>query len=140
MTRAVVATCGGERFAMAFEPAAPLASAAVRDLLPLVGNVRHAKWSGEAFWLPLERPLQGVELENATSYPAPGDVLLYRGDGAGVPELLFAYGAVHFRGKAGSMNGIHVLTAIGGIEAVRAIGALTDWRGAQPITLELEST
>lgn len=109
---------------------------ALAALLPLVGSVRHAKWSGEAFWLPLDQPILDLPTATATSYPAPGDVVLYGGDGPGVPELLFAYGAVHFRGKTGSMHAVHVFSVDGGVDVLAEIGRLTDWSGAQPFRLE----
>ncbi len=129
--------CGEHRFTLRWESGlAPAAAAAVAALLPLDGLVRHGKWSGEAFWLPLDEPIVGLPVENATSYPAPGDVVLYPGDGAGVPELLFAYGAVHFRGKTGSMHATHVLTVDGGLDVLREIGRRTDWHGAQALHLD----
>ena len=129
-------TCGDLELTLRAESAlAPGAVDALNGILPLSGTVRHGKWSGEAFWLPLDAPID-TPLENLTSYPAAGDVLLYRGDPAGVPELLFTYGAAHFRGKTGSMSAIHVLTAISGLETLREIGRRTDWHGGQPLTIE----
>ena len=38
----------------------------------------HVRWSGEASWVPLG-DLKRRAFENATSYPSPGEVLLYPG-------------------------------------------------------------
>jgi len=42
-----------------------------------------------------------VEYENHTSYPAPGQMILYPG-GISETEILLAYGGVHFASKMGA--------------------------------------
>ncbi len=37
----------------------------------------HVRWSGEGMWIPLGNMDFAVGYEDATSYPAPGQVLLY---------------------------------------------------------------
>src|SRR5213082_1284093 len=52
----------------------------------------HVRWSGEACWIPLGALDLGLGYENATSFPAPGQILLYPG-GISETEILFPYGA-----------------------------------------------
>jgi len=58
----------------------------------------HVRWSGEGVWLPLGDLDFGVGYENHTSYPAPGQIILYPG-GISETEILPAYGGVHFASK-----------------------------------------
>ena len=46
-------------------------------LLPYRERIIHVRWSGEACWIPLGTLDLGLGPENATSYPAPGQVLLF---------------------------------------------------------------
>ena len=54
------------------EEAAPETVAAFRRLLPLESRIIHARWSGEACWIPFGELDVGFGPENATCYPAPG--------------------------------------------------------------------
>ena len=58
---------------------APLTCAALCGLLPLEAQAIQARWSGESAWAPIDDIPLEVEFENATSYPAPGELLLYPG-------------------------------------------------------------
>ena len=49
-------------------------------------------------------------------------------------ELLFPYGHCAFGSKAGALAGNHFATVIEGAEQLAALGALTLWEGAQPIS------
>ena len=75
-----------------------------RAWLPFDGKLIQARWSGEAAWIPLgERRLE-VSFENATSHPAPGEILFYHGpdaDGwsAADATLLRAADELHERSK-----------------------------------------
>ena len=51
--------------------------------------------------------------ENHTSYPAPGQIILYPG-GISETEILLAYGAVQFASKMGQLAGNHFLTVMEG--------------------------
>src|SRR5262249_23149375 len=73
------------------EEAAPETVAAFRRLLPLESRLIHARWSGEACWTPFGELDVGLAPENATSYPAPGQILFYPG-GVSETEILFPYG------------------------------------------------
>jgi Protein of unknown function (DUF3830) len=127
---------GDLRFAARLEEeTAPRTVAAFRRLLPLESRIIHARWSGEAAWIPFGELDVGVGAENATCYPAPGELLLYPG-GVSETEILFPYGATSFASKAGPLAGNHFATIVEGGEQLRELGRRVLWRGAQPIRLE----
>ncbi len=131
----VVITVGSFKLTARFEPAAPRTSAAFRKLLPLGAQLLHVRWSGESVWVPLGDLEVGVPAENATSYPHPGELLLYPG-GVSETEILMPYGRTTFASKAGQLAGNHFLTITSGAEQLSEIGRLALWKGAQPITFE----
>jgi hypothetical protein len=112
--------------------AAPRTCAAFRALLPYRQRLIHVRWSGEACWIPLGGFDFGIGPENATSYPAPGHVLLYPG-GISETEILLGYGAACFASKAGQLAGNHFLTIDDGAGDLRALGEMVLWQGAQEI-------
>jgi len=133
---AVRITAGGFVFLARFEIAtAPRTSARFQGLLPYRQRIIHVRWSGEACWIPLGDLDLGLGPENATSYPAPGQVLLYPG-GISETEILLTYGAVAFASKAGPLAGNHFLTVTEGQEQLRPLGERTLWQGAQEILFE----
>jgi Protein of unknown function (DUF3830) len=73
--------------------------------------------------------------EDPTSYPAPGELLLYPG-GVSEVEILFPYGDTCFASKAGQLAGNHLATVVEGLEHLGAIGERVLWEGAQPIRFE----
>ena len=115
--------------------AAPLTCARFASLLPYRERLIHVRWSGEACWVPLGSLDLGLGPENATSYPAPGHILLYPG-GISETEILLAYGATRFASKAGQLAGNHFLSVVDGLDRLRPLGELTLWRGAQDIRFE----
>jgi hypothetical protein len=115
--------------------AAPLTCAEFTAMLPLRQRIIHVRWSGEACWIPLGALTLGIGYENATSYPTPGQILLYPG-GVSETEILIGYGAVRFASKAGQLAGNHFLTIVEGAEQLRALGELTLWHGAQSIEFD----
>jgi hypothetical protein len=119
------------------EQEAPKTCAAFRDLLPYRQKLIHARWSGEACWIPLGEFALGVGFENHTSHPAPGEVLWYPG-GFSETELLFPYGATMFASKLGQLAGNHFLTIVEGREHLRELGSMVLWQGAQDIVFELD--
>ena len=132
----VVMTAGTFRFGARFETAAaPRTCAAFERLLPFTNRVIHVRWSGEALWVPLGDLELGLAAENATSYPAPGQILLYPG-GFSETEILIAYGPTCFASKAGQLAGNHFLTITAGAEHLHELGVTTLWQGAQPIVIE----
>lgn len=117
------------------QASAPQTCAKFLTLLPYRERIIHVRWSGEACWIPLGGLDLGLPLENGTSYPAPGDILLYPG-GLSETEILIAYGAVRFASKVGQLAGSHFLTVTDGLENLRPLGELTLWHGAQDIVFE----
>ena len=103
--------------------------------MPYSERIIHVRWSGEACWIPLGSLDLGLGYENATSYPAPGQLLLHPG-GISETEILIAYGAVRFASKAGQLAGNHFLTIVDGLDQLRRLGETTLWEGAQPILFE----
>lgn len=138
MTDIVRITAGQEfTFEAHFEQtAAPATVAAFRRMLPYRNRIIHVRWSGEACWIPMGAFEVGIGFENATSYPSPGQILLYPG-GVSETEILIGYGAVHFASKAGTLAGNHFLTVTTGQDFLRKLGEHTLWQGAQPISFEL---
>lgn len=117
------------------EEAAPQTVAAFRRLLPLRSRLIHARWSGEAAWIPFGELDVGIGPENATRHPAPGEILLYPG-GISETEILFPYGATSFGSKAGPLAGNHFATVVEGGEQLRELGRLVLWEGARDIAFE----
>ena len=114
---------------------APLTCTAFARHLPFQGKVVHVRWSGEAVWIPLGDRDFGVSYENHTSFPAPGQILLYPG-GISEAEILLAYGGVHFASRMGQLAGNHFITLTSGLDRLPEIGRLALWNGAQPISFE----
>ena len=129
-------TIGDLIFAARLEEAvAPKTCAAFARLLPLQNKLIQARWSGESAWVPLGDLGVGIGVENATSYPAPGEILLYPG-GYSETEILFPYGPTCFASKLGQLAGNHFLTIVEGRDELKAVGRLVVWEGAQDIRFE----
>ena len=133
----IAITAGPFRFMARFEAAkSPQTCAAFRQVLPYSENLIHVRWSGEACWIPLGEHQFGVGYEDATSFPAPGQVILYPGGAPGAlseTEILIAYGPCRFASKAGQLAGNHFLTITEGLENLHPLGRLTLLEGKQPI-------
>jgi hypothetical protein len=114
------------------EDGAPATVGAFRRLLPLDSRIIHVRWSGEGGWIPMGDLDLGIGPENATSYPSPGELILYPG-GVSETELLLAYGYVSFASKAGALAGNHFATIVEGNENLRELGRRMLWEGAQEI-------
>jgi hypothetical protein len=114
---------------------APKTCAAVRKILPLSAKLIQARWSGEAAWVPMGDRRIGLDYENHTSHPAPGELLLYPG-GISEMEVLVPYGACIFASKVGQLAGNHFAT-VTDRELLGQVGRLVIWEGAQDFTLEL---
>lgn len=117
------------------EEAAPATVAAFRELLPYTQKLIQARWSGESGWVPLGDFQIGVGVENATSYPSPGEILFYPG-GYSETEILFPYGRTCFASTLGQLAGNHFLTIVAGNEQLKEVGRRIVWEGAQDITFE----
>jgi hypothetical protein len=129
-------TAGPYTFTAWLEEAdAPETCAAFRKLLPYRQKLIHARWSGEACWIPLGDFQLGVGYENHTSHPSRGDILFYPG-GISETEILFPYGSARFASKVGQLAGNHFLTIADGREQLADLGRLVLWEGAQDILFE----
>jgi hypothetical protein len=134
---------GGEVFHARFEERdAPQTVERVRALLPFSDRIIHVRWSGEACWIPMGGRDLALGFENATSHPAPGQVIVYPG---GMPtslsetEILIAYGPCCFASKAGQLAGNHFLSIVDGGERLAKVGRSVLWDGAKPITFRAGS-
>jgi hypothetical protein len=131
-------TVGNFRFvARLEEEQAPRSVAALRGLLPLESKLVQARWSGEAAWVPMGDRRIGLDFENHTSYPAPGQILVYPG-GISEMEILFPYGSTMFSSKVGQLAGNHFATVVEGNEHLTEVGRLTLWEGAQDFSITEE--
>jgi len=113
----------------------PATCAAFEKVMPFESQVVHVRWSGEGVWIPLGDMDFDIGYEDATAYPAPGQILLYP-KGKSETEILIAYGSVHFASKAGTLAGNHFATITSGLERLRDIGVRTLWQGAKDIRFE----
>src|SRR6202035_2411384 len=114
---------------------APKTCAKFRTMLPYKERIIHVRWSGEGCWIPLGDLDLGLTYENQTSYPAPGEIILYPG-GISETEILLAYGGVHFASKVGQLAGNHFITLTSGLENLPALGKTVLWKGAQKVRFE----
>lgn len=105
------------------------------QLLPYQKQFIHVRWSGEGCWIPLGNEAVPFGVENATSYPAPGQMIFYPG-GYSETEILLAYGSVCFASKLGQLAGNHFLTIVEGLEQLPALGKRALWEGAQGVLIE----
>jgi hypothetical protein len=115
--------------------AAPKTVAVFRKLLPYVNKIIHVRWSGEGVWIPLGDLNLGLTYENHTSYPSPGQMIVYPG-GISETEILLAYGGVHFASKMGQLAGNHFLTITSDLDKLAEIGRAVLWEGAKSIRIE----
>ena len=129
-------TAGSFRFTARLEQDAPRTIAVLREMLPLRSQLVQARWSGESAWVPMGWELDmDLGPENANSYPAAGEILLYPG-GLSEVEILFPYGATCFASKMGQLAGNHFATIVEGAEQLQELGRVVLWEGAQPIVFE----
>ncbi len=115
---------------------APQTCAAMLKLLPYRQKLVHVRWSGEGVWVPLGDGHFDLKYENHTSYPAPGQMILYPG-GISECEILLAYGSVHFSSKLGQLAGNHFITLTSNLDHLPALGKTVLWDGAQDLLIEL---
>ena len=133
---AIAITIGSDRFTGTLNTEdAPLTCAAFVDMLPYHQQIIHVRWSGEACWIPLGTLNLGLGSENATSYPAPGQMLLYPG-GYSETEFLIAYGPVRFASKLGQLAGNHFLTITENLPRLADVCRSVLWDGAKDITFD----
>ena len=113
----------------------PKTCEAFARLLPYRQKIIHVRWSGESCWIPLGDYNLGVGFEDATSVPAPREILFYPG-GYSETEILFPYASTIFASKLGQLAGNHFLTVTEGNENLRALGEMCLWEGAQDVVFD----
>lgn len=127
----------GYKFDAVFEETnSPKTCEVFRKVIPFEAQVVHVRWSGEGMWIPLGEMDFAVKLEDATSYPTPGQLLLYP-KGKSETEILIAYGCVHFASKAGTLAGNHFATITSDLEKLKEIGVSTLWEGSKSILFSI---
>ena len=130
-------TIGNLTFSAEFESKrAPKTVAAIRGILPIEGNLLQARWSGESAWVPMGDRRIGIDFENHTTYPAPGELLVYPG-GMSEMEILVPYGATRFASRVGDLAGNHFATIKATRDELSEIGRLVTWNGVQSFRMEL---
>jgi hypothetical protein len=135
MADLVVTVCGFELRARFEERRSPRTVAFVRTMLPYESKLVQARWSGQAAWIPMgDFDVGELGPEDPTSYPAPGQLLLYPG-GVSEVEILLPYGETCFASKAGQLAGNHFATVVEGLEHLAEIGRRVLWEGAQDIRI-----
>ena len=129
-------TIGNDTFAARWEvDVSPETCAAFRRLLPYSEKIIHARWSGEACWIPLGTFDLAVGQENPTSRPKPGQILFHPA-GISETEILLPYGATRFSSVAGELAGNHFLTIVDGLDRLARLGRDILWHGCRDIRFE----
>jgi hypothetical protein len=120
-----------------WEAAAPRTMEAIRRMLPIDSRLIHCRWTGESTWIPFGDFRPGLDYENHTSHPAPGQLAIYPG-GISECEIFFPYGACTTSSKVGQLAANHFATVVpdeGWQDLLREIGRRCLWEGAQVIRI-----
>ena len=129
----LIITIGGNEFRARFElEKSPDTCKAFKSALPFVSKIIQVRRSEEAVWNTLGDLQFGIGYEDATSYPAPGQIILFPG-GISETEILIAYGPTCFASKAGQLAGNHFLTIEDNLDMLAELGRGTLWSGAKDI-------
>jgi hypothetical protein len=129
-----ISVAGHELTAGWEEDRSPRTVAFVKTMLPYDSQLIQARWSGQSAWIPMgDYDVGDLGPEDPTSYPAPGQLLLYPG-GVSEVEILFPYGDTCFASKAGQLAGNHFATIVEGGERLQELGERVLWHGAQDIS------
>jgi hypothetical protein len=130
---------GDLNFSARWEPAAPRTIEAIRKLLPLEAKLIHCRWTGESTWIPFGDFRPGLDYENHTSHPAPGQLAIYPG-GISECEIFFPYGGCTTASKVGQLAANHFATVEpdeGWADRLREMGRRCLWEGAQDISIHV---
>ena len=128
---------GDLHFSARWEPDAPQTIEAIRRMLPIEPKLIHCRWSGESTWIPFGDFRPGIDYENHTSHPAPGQLAMYPG-GISECEIFFPYGGCTTASKVGQLAANHFATIVpdeGWDDRLREIGRRCLWDGAQDISI-----
>ena len=97
----------------------------------------HCRWTGESTWIPFGDFRPGLDYENHTSHPAPGQLAIYPG-GISECEIFFPYGGCTTSSKVGQLAANHFAPIVpddGWVDRLREVGRRCLWEGAQPIAI-----
>jgi len=131
---------GDLHFTARWETDAPRTIEAIKRMLPIESSLIHCRWTGESTWIPFGDFRPGLDYENHTSHPAPGQLAIYPG-GISECEIFFPYGGCTTSSKVGQLAANHFASVIGiGSDddwagRLREMGRRTLWEGAQPIRI-----
>jgi Protein of unknown function (DUF3830) len=116
---------------------APNTIKALERVFPYSSKVIHARFSGEAIWVPLPGDFPvNVQLEGQTSYPSKGELLYYPGF-VSEKEILIPYGAAQFSSKVGLLPGNHFASILSAdLPRLAQMGNKVLWEGAKTILIE----
>lgn len=129
-------TVGADQFTARWErDLSPGTCAAFKALLPFSQKIIHARWSGEACWIPLGAFDLGVDRESTTDRPRPGELLFFPAS-VSETEILIPYGATRFASVAGALAGNRFLTIVEGLERLAELGKDVLWNGSRDIRFE----
>lgn len=129
---------GDLAFTARWDDAAPATREAIRRMLPIRRQLIHCRWSGESTWIPFGDFRPGLDWENHTSHPAPGELAIYPG-GISECEIFFPYGGCLTSSKVGQLAAnvfAHVVPDEGWQDRLREVGRRCLWEGAQPVEIE----
>jgi hypothetical protein len=115
---------------------APNTCSKFKGMLPFRSKIIHVRWSGEGCWIPLGDLDLGLTYENHTSFPAPGDIIVYPG-GISETEILLAMAAYVSPARSGSSPATIFSRSPRAARNLTALGKMTLWQGAQDIVFEL---
>ena len=89
-----ISVAGYELSARWEQERSPRTVAFVKTMLPYDSQLIQARWSGQSAWIPMgDYDVGDLGPEDPTSYPAPGQLLLYPG-GVSEVEILFPYATI----------------------------------------------
>ena len=106
-------------------------------MLPIESKLIHCRWTGESTWIPFGDFRPGLDYENHTSHPAPGQLAIYPG-GISECEIFFPYGGCTTASKVGQLAANHFATVVadeGWDDRLREMGRRCLWEGAQAISI-----
>ena len=102
----------------------------IPKLIAVREKIIHARWSGEACWIPLGTFDLSVGPENPISDPKPGQILFYPA-GVSETEILISYGSARFNSVTGELRGNHFLTIVDGLDRLGWLGREILWHGSE---------
>ncbi|HWG69397.1 MAG TPA: DUF3830 family protein [Steroidobacteraceae bacterium] len=129
---AIEIAIGSDTFRARWEAASPRTCAAFQRVLPFSQKIIHARWSGEACWVPLGTLDLAVGPEIPISRPEPGQILFHP-SGISETEILIPYGHARFNSVAGELAGNHFLTIVEGLDRLARLGRDILWHGSRDI-------